>query len=103
VAVGTGVAFRLGTELRIVVAFIFEVVVAFDVAGEELVLFVILPVHPATNTVANTIVIMHMTKSCFFIFIPSSGKIFPQLEVLLLDKTLCVFDSYLCESPGYHL
>ena len=77
VAVGTVVAFRLVTELRVVVAVIFEVFAAVDVADEGLVVFVTPPVHPATNTVANTIVIMNITKSCFFILSLLLGKIFP--------------------------
>jgi len=72
-------AFGAGLDdaLNVGVAVIFEVVVAVDVAGEELVVFVVPPVHPATNTVANTIVIMNITKSCFFIFIPYFGENFP--------------------------
>lgn len=79
-ALGTVVAFRLVTELRVVVAFIFEVFVAVDVADEGLVVFVTPPVHPATNTVASTIVIMNTTKSCFFISIPSCRENFPVIR-----------------------
>jgi len=53
-----------------------DVVVAVDVVGEVLVVFVIPPVHPATNTVANTIITINMIKNCFFIVIPSF-RIFP--------------------------
>jgi hypothetical protein len=63
--------------LNVGVAVIFEVVVAVDVAGEGLAVFVVPPVHPATNTVANRMVTINMIKNCFFIVIPSFGGIFP--------------------------
>ncbi|MGB8310663.1 MAG: hypothetical protein WCE81_02220, partial [Halobacteriota archaeon] len=57
--------------------FIFEVFAAVDVADEGLVVFVTPPVHPATNTVANTIVIMNITKKAVFSFYPFFwGKFF---------------------------
>ena len=71
---GVVVAFGLGDGLNV------GVVVAVDVADEVLVVFVVFPVHPAINTVANTIVIMNITKSYFFIFIPSFGENFPVVK-----------------------
>ena len=39
------------------------VLVAVDATGDGLVVFVTLPVHPVTNTVANIIVIINIIKS----------------------------------------
>jgi hypothetical protein len=68
VAVGTTVAFGLGDGANV------GVVVAVDVIGEGLVVFVVRPAHPATNTVANTLITINMIKNCFFIAIPSLGN-----------------------------
>ena len=45
--------------------------VAVDVAVEVLVVFLVPPMHPATNTVANKTVTIIMIKNCFFIIIKS--------------------------------
>ena len=72
---GEGVGIRIGvgcTDGR--------VVVAVDVAVEVLVVFEVFPEHPATNTVANTIVTINMIKSLFFIVIPLFGGKFSSIK-----------------------
>ena len=72
----------VGVTVNIVVAFEVSkgpnigVVVAVDVANGGLVVFVTPLVYPATNTLANTMVIMNTTKIHFFIFIHSFGENF---------------------------
>jgi hypothetical protein len=56
---------------------VFIFVVTVDSAGDGLEVFVMFSVHPATNTVANTLVTIKMIKNCFFIVIPSFGENFP--------------------------
>jgi len=72
-------AFNAGAKdaLNVGVAVIFEVVVEVDVAGEVLVMFVVFPVHPATNTVGNRIVIINTINNCLFIVITSFWGFFP--------------------------
>ena len=56
---------------------VFIFVVAVDAAGDGLEVFLTFSVHPATNTVANTLVTIKMINNCFFIVIPSFGENFP--------------------------
>ena len=72
-------AFNAGVKdaLNVGVAVLCEVAVAVDAAGEVLVVFVVFPVHPATNTVANRIVIINTINNCFFIVIASFWRFFP--------------------------
>jgi hypothetical protein len=76
--------------LGIVIAVIFKVVVTVDVAGEGLAVFVTPLVYPATNTVANTIVIINITKNCGFIFIFSFGENFARSRGSPQNKALRV-------------
>jgi len=71
-------AFGAGLEdtLKVGVAVIFEVIAVLDVAGEWLVVFIVLPVLSTTKPIANTIITIKMIKNCFFIIIPFL-EIFP--------------------------
>ena len=44
---------------------VFIFVVAVDAAGDGLEVFLTFSVHPATNTVANTLVTIKMINNCF--------------------------------------
>ena len=56
---------------------VFIFVVAVDAAGDGLEVFSTFSVHPVTNTVANTLVIIKMVKNFLFIVIPLSPLFVP--------------------------